>query len=537
MFSKIPPGLLVAGAILLGLTAFSVVCALDWMKGRVETSKSSRKAISLGAIGVGFLVLGFRLWIAEGRVSWAPYLDQWHSEIGGIVAPLAHGTLNWRHLTAASNEHRVILTRAVTLASVALNGEWDNRIEVLVTFLLQSATVAWVSALAWSAMGWTRGTCVCIAAILPMMLVCDWENIVSGFQTQFCFMVLGSIVAFSLSTDFSTRSPAGWGALAIAVLMLGSMASGLLTALTMALTGLISMFVTRRDWRSTAGFCAACIAIAAVGWLTRADYSPGPFLQAQNASACAQAFFAYAAWPLPPTIAGFICLWMPWGVLLGRTLARREMPPVAPFVLALGSWVLLQALALAWGRAGLSGLVGARYTEVLSWGFVANTVALLLLWQAPISVGRVRLAAWVILPIWLAGVGGGELWRSHKIYQPYFTNFRLQTLEHEVRLGAFMRTGDARVITDVKFPHIPGSAAGILRSLRDPDVRTLLPAAMRSDQPPSGLSSMQGGPLSLSAIQALRCGPWFVAGGVAMLFVAALLALRSSRAAPQDRAA
>src|ERR1035441_7788755 len=98
-----------------------------------------------------------RLSVAGGHVSWAPYLDQWGAEISGVVAPLAHGTLGWRDLVAGNNEHRVLLTRALSLAVIECNGAWDNRVLVIGNYLLESLLVAWVCALAWSCLGWARG--------------------------------------------------------------------------------------------------------------------------------------------------------------------------------------------------------------------------------------------------------------------------------------------------------------------------------------------------------------------------------------------
>lgn len=491
------------------------------MADQVKALGSNRRRIVLAAVGVGMLTFGCRLWIAEGQVSWNLFLDQWATEMAGVIVPLAHGKLVLGDMVASTNEHRVLLTRALSLSVIISNGSWDNRIFVIVNFLLESFAVAWVCCLAWSFLGWARGSCVCAAALLPMLLVCDWETIISSNESQFVFMALGSVVALSLMQGYSLRSLGSWGALVISVLMLGSMASGFLTALTLIAVALIAGMARVPSRRFFAGFCGACMAIAALGWLTRVPFPSLYSIYAKSVGEWLNAFFAYAAWPLPPNVLGCLGMWLPWCVLLGRTLWRRELRPLTPFALGLGIWVLLQACALAWTRAGLSGLVSSRYTEFLGWGLTANATALALVFSSPKPILRGPLVSWTILLIWLAGVGGCEIWRSHTVYRPYLETFRNQTLEHEQRLGTFMRTGDPSVIESVSFPHIPYEADQIISALRDPRVQPFLPAPLRRDlvrdREPSLLPSVQDGPLSFVAIQTFRYGPWLAAAGAAML--------------------
>jgi hypothetical protein len=503
---------------LLAACLYSFFCACRFIAPR---GAAGRPGLVLAGFGVAALALGCRLGIAEGHVSWAPYLDQWNAEISGLVAPLAHGRLGLADLLAANNEHRVVLTRAVSLAAVEANGGWDNRITVIATFLLESAAVAWVSVAAWSVLGWLRGSLVSACALLPMLLVCDWENVVSGFQDQFAMMVLGSVVALSLGGACSLRSRDCRGALVISVVVLGSLASGLLTAAAMAGSCLIMALGGWRAWRSCAGYLAACGAVTALGWFTRHPFAPMPSLYAQGVGGWASAFLAYAAWPLPAGVSGFACLWLPWLALLAWTARRRPEMPFAPFALGLGLWVLLQAGVLAWSRAGLSGLVSSRYTEVLAWAFVANAASIAVLVPASKAGGRLRTATYVGAAIWLASVGAMQVWRSRVVYRPYFENFRAQTVEHERRLAGFAATGDAGLIRGTEFPHIPGSADEIVALVGDAKVRALLPGPIRRPA--------FGGPLAKAAARALQSGGWFVSAGLALLAAAFLVSCARPR--------
>lgn len=519
------------GWVLLLLVTFSAYCAVRALARQTGSPGPRPGWIAVAGLGAGLMTLGWRLCIAHGKVSWTPYLDQWNDEIGGIVAPLIHGTFGWSELFAGSNEHRVALSRALSLAVVLANGGWDNRVLVIANYALEALMVAWVCMLAWGAFGRVRGSFVCAAAVLPMLLVCDWETLVSSNQTQFVFMAFGSVIALSLAQRYSLRSLGSWGALAIALVTLGSMASAFLAAVAMAATGAVVAHAARRPIRSAAAFGAACAAVAALGWFTRIHFTALHEIYAKDPSDWLRAFFAYAAWPLSPGPLGFAVLWLPWLVLVYRTLRHREMPPMAPFALGLGLWDLLQACALAWTRSGLSSLVSSRYTEFLVWGTVANAAALVIVCADPRPAGARRAAALAAMAAWLALVGASEVWRSGAVYRPYFETFRAQSLEQERRLGDFMRTGDASLIESVGFPLIPTySARQIVSTLRDPQMLALLPAPLRRDAVrdahPSLLPTVQDGPLSYAALRVREWGPAIAAAGIALIAGALLLSRR-----------
>ena len=518
------PSLQCIGGILAVLVIFTTICAFGWLWRKSGELNRDQKTIVIAFLGVVLLVFGVRLYLADERVSWAPYLDQWYSEIGGIVAPFAHGTLNWRDLIAANNEHRVVLTRAVSLAAMLLNGEWDNRVTITVTLLLQSVTAAWLCSLGWCFLGWRRGTWVALASLLPMVLVCDWENIVSGFQVVFSFMILGTVVAFALFEIPVITAYAGWGALTVCALLLGSMGSGFLTAFTIALLGLAHWQLNGRKSGLYGGISLGALIIVSIGIITRAG-DPAPGLAAVNLRVFWSAFLTYASWPMPGQLLGFLFLWTPWLLLGWQTWRARKCHSGSSFVLALGLWILLQSAALGWSRAGLSGLVSSRYTEVLSLGLVANTFAFLLLLDRCPQQSLLRTLR-IVLPLWIACLGGMQLWRSQTIYRNFFVSFRQQTLEQEFRLRHFAKHGDERAITEVSFPYIPCEADVLLFLMRDQKVRPFLPAPLRREFPPDPQTgsgpSVEAGPLTRFAIWALGHGPWISVSGAAILLCTVL---------------
>jgi hypothetical protein len=505
-------GALAAVTLLMGVAAFAAV-------SRVRSELAGRgpegRAMLGASAGVALMVLGLRLTLGSGQVSWCPFLDQWHAEIGGVLAPLARGTLSWGDLWAGNNEHRVFLTRVLALVVTLVNGGWDNRPLVLGNYLLESLMVGWVALLAWLSLGWIRGFYVAVAAMLPMALVCNWEVLVSSNQTQFVVMAVGTVFALSVIGGAAVRPAAAAGSLALAVLMLGSMASGLLTAAVLAAIVTAGAFVTRR-WTSPAvGLAAAGVVLAIAGWVTRVPFSALEFLHARDLGQWTRAFLAYAAWPLPPGPGGVALLWIPWGVLLARTRRGLKPPALASFALGLGLWALLQSAALAWSRCGLGGLISSRYTEFVGLGVLANAAALAVIFQPRHAGSRPHAGGWGVMLLWLAVVGGAQARESVHTYQPYLDAFHAHALGQERRLAEFVRTGDAGPIEAARFPDIPYWAPDILAVLRDPRTDALLPVALRPWPAPVG-------PLTRLAIGAFRLGPGLAAAG-ALLMVGAFL--------------
>jgi hypothetical protein len=180
--------------------------------------------------------------------------------------------------------------------------------------------------------------------------------------------------------------------------------------------------------------------------------------------------------------------------------------------------------------------VSSRYVDFLGWGVVANAAALAAVCAgAGPAKGAWRAAPWAAMALWLALVGGREVWLSGAVYRPFFETFRGYTLEHERRLGGFMRTGDAGLILGQQFPQIPlYDPQKILSALGDPALQPLLPGPLRRDlvrdRRPDLLPTVRDGPLSLLSVRALENGRWFTAAGLAALAAAALLARRDTRA-------
>jgi hypothetical protein len=199
----------------------------------------------------------------------------------------------------------------------------------------------------------------------------------------------------------------------------------------------------------------------------------------------AQEFFAALttnlAWPWLQAPAAGIGVWLPILVLL-IALARRRLRTTLldRLLIGLAAWVVLNAVAVAFGRGSGGAPSASRYMDLLSIGIVANAMALPALFDN--TKGR-KVARQVVngaLVVWLVFVIRGvvlverqtstglaqyrEFWAAHAI------NVRTFVLNHD--RAAFT---SKRPLLDLPHPD-PGL---LVRLLENPALRRVLPSTLR----------------------------------------------------------
>src|SRR4051794_35333507 len=86
-------------------------------------SRHTGKFAVLSAIAC--TVFGAKLILIAELGSPMPLMDQWNGEAANLYMPYLHGTLSFGDLFTPHNEHRIVLTRLLTLLHLELAGEWN----------------------------------------------------------------------------------------------------------------------------------------------------------------------------------------------------------------------------------------------------------------------------------------------------------------------------------------------------------------------------------------------------------------------------
>ncbi|MFL6538960.1 MAG: hypothetical protein ACJ8JD_12360, partial [Chthoniobacterales bacterium] len=156
---------------------------------------AQRTRPAAGLIAVFAIVLGARLWLIDRTGSEVPILDQWDAEGAFLLKPFVQGSLRLADLFAPHNEHRLVLTRLWSLLLFVLNGQWDPFLEIVVNAVLV-ASIAVVFAFAASRLFPDRQRAyVLVAVTMWAALPYAQENTIWGFQSQFYFLLLFSLLA------------------------------------------------------------------------------------------------------------------------------------------------------------------------------------------------------------------------------------------------------------------------------------------------------------------------------------------------------
>jgi hypothetical protein len=445
-----------------------------------------RLVTALLALSLFGVVLGLKLDVVHRFGSDLPMWDQWDAEGMTVFVPWSKGQLTLEHLFRPHNEHRVALTRLLGLAELAVNGQWDARLQCVVNAILHAGLAV---ALFWFArrlLGatWSGATVVLLAALIGLPLA--WQNVISGFHSQQYFLLLlsfGVIALLPISQPWSGR---WWLGFVSGLLALFSMASGFLAALAAAAIVGLQVWRGTHSWRAQWPTLLTCVALTGLGAALLVHYDGHDPLRAHSVAEFVRYTLHNLQWPLE-SWAGAL-LWTPLAAL-ALPLLRRGRGDVGaePLVLfALGGWTFAQIVASAYARGADGGFPASRYMDTLAFGLIVNGLAACWL------VSRARVAwRWAALAGLLAWTGAAGL-GVHRLARFNYTHDLPDTRGYyarcETNVRAYLATDDASHLRGEDFPY--PNANDLRQRIDQPALRAVMPASVR---PPLRLQTARGG--------------------------------------------
>ena len=474
--------------------------------------KAARAGSATGFVllGLGFfaLVLGAKLWLIGAFGSPIPFWDQWGHEALRMYKPFVEGS--WRPLDVfeRANVHHLAWSRALGVALLAANEvQWDPLVQMIVQGALHAAFVAILALAVGARLG--RGALPLSLALLGFYLVVPYGygNTLWGYESHFYFISFWSILAILGLAPSRPGERTWWLGLAAALCALFAAASGFLAGAAAAAAAIGLGATRRRSWRSVAPTIAVGLVLVALGaWMTQYEgtmegnrFSNLRAEEAPSAPARVAMLFVAAGqclgWPLArPGLAGWL-LYAPLAVYLAlwlRPALRRD--GAAPsesraetILVVLGAWTFLQAIGISGLRGGE---VATRHRDVLIFGVWANALALLLLLRGALAPRARRLAA-AGAALWVCAVATGFVLNARHTWREELPEWRSQAREQLVHVQDFLATDDPAHLEGKPLFAIPHPKPELLiGALRDPSVRSVLPAVIRDPLP---LAAADGG--------------------------------------------
>ena len=478
---------------------------------------------TLLAFAVFLITFGARLWLIERYASPVPFMDQWDGEAGSVIQPWLDDRLSWQLILSPHNEHRVAVSRLTTLLLFRLNGRWDPLVETVVSSAVYAMTLSLL------ALGFRRlvpprfalaVTCgVIVIGILPF----GWENTLFGFQSQFYYLVLFSLLAlWGLGTQ-RVFGGAWWLGVGASLLACITLASGCFAALTVLATALaFAAVLGRRAWQPRDWVtCLVCVAIVTFGLATQTTVPGHAVLRAQSWEIFARAFLQCLAWPwtLHPFVAiaiyAPVVLWI-WCAWRALECSSSDQFWSRGLILVI-AWVAVQSAAIAYARGAGWLIPSSRYTDLFAIGALVNFAAVLRLVEMSPANSTARRLAWSGLVAWTALVCAGLTLQTRSDLLETLPGQSGMLKSHESLIRDYAMTGDSSGIDGKKFSEIPYlNSDRIVGFMRDPRFRAILPASLLHSptvSPPA--SDFDPGVLSRVADFLLRQSLWLMALGIA----------------------
>jgi hypothetical protein len=429
------------------------------------------------------LLIGAKWMLIHTYGNPTPYWDQWDAEADRLYAPYLAGKLQWLSLGDAHNEHYIVTTRLMALLLFVVNGQWNPLLQMLVNAVLHAVALVYLLCLLRRLVPGIVSAPSLLAALVLFCLPYAWENTLAGFQTQFYFNLFFSFAALWFLVIEMPLSSRWWWGVALAVLAFLSLASGIFAvgaaAAILFLRGpsrdALSGGAETSRWLAAIGVLAALFVVGY--WLTPVIPTHA-FLKASSPALFLQALLQGLSWPLKGSLVRAILLHAP---AIGFTYVllrhRRAARPAEWFMLALLAWVFGQALATSYGRA--IAVLAPRYLDLLAIGILANFACLLWFLDRVTKPGRIVVRIAIVLWLGLVAVG---MYRQWPIMTAEIEHKRQIGLAEQANVTGFLSTGDKSYIEGKPFLETPyPDAARLMRLLSDPEIRTILPAAVVPD--------------------------------------------------------
>jgi len=500
------------------------VGAPDLMTAQSDSIPTSRSRFA--AIGGCLLaILGFKILLIARLGSPTPFWDQWAEGFGVYLPYLSH-TLTLDQLLAFHNEHRLLLTRATALALLMLNGRWDPILQMLVGALVHVSAIALLLIALGRLLKSSALMFLLAFALLFYAVPFGWDNMLSGFQVQFYYLLLLSVLSLILLSRAKAWSAEWLIGTLLAALGYFSIASGALILPAAIALALVQIALGQR--RGSGEFSGvalhAAIAIVVLHDLI-ADAPATPVAPASMrelfSSLMISASWPVAArsWPVVLQIVPAALVYGPVLVLTARLL--RQRPGIADprwFYAALAAWLALQLIALSFARPG--GTIQSRYTDIFIIGVILNFAALLFLASDQTEPRRKLLSCGAALWIFAVLLGAGQKAAGNVIDEVSFRYASGQRQTENVK--RFLATNDSAALENKPAFDIPFPDAEALRGwLSNGALRAILPAELTGVAEPRPVRD---------AI--LRQGPMLIPIGLALLLIVTMSSLSPARERP-----
>ncbi|WP_229214224.1 hypothetical protein [Dyadobacter flavalbus] len=302
-----------------------------------------------------------------------PFWDEWDSEGDFLLRPWVEGTLRISDLWKLHNEHRIFPTRLLSLASYMVNGQWNNLVSARINVILAAVIPATLLGFLFRFIGLNSNKWLILPVLIAQFtLPFSFENMLVGFQSQFYFLILFTVIAVGLAVTYTESATAKVIVFILCFLSIVTMASGILTPLAVAGVYVLHSLDKHERAMKNLLFAAALVIVAGLAYMQIPHIAAHNMYRARSISEWTHSFLRILSWPVGPHNWIAAPLWSPGLIAVPFLIKHKRLCKSDLFMAGCYMWSFAQAMAIAYGRGQELSSVPSRYTELLSIGLVAN---------------------------------------------------------------------------------------------------------------------------------------------------------------------
>jgi hypothetical protein len=433
---------------------------------------------------LGLILLGLKLLLVARYGSATPYWDQWDAEAANLYKPFFEGTLTLGQLFVPHNEHRIFTTRLLVLLLLKIHGIWDPLLEMIVNAGLHVIAILSMLGMLLHAFGKKAVGPLLVFSLILFAFPYGWENTLAGFQAQFYFVLLFSVLTLFLLIEKKLFTPLWFLGVLCGILAFFSLASGIF-----ALAAVTAVFVVHyvlgidRSWEKVVSTLALMVLVLLGVAFTPTIAGHAP-LKAHSIKQFVTVFLTIMSWPFPGNFFWFLLRNAP-SLIFGSTLflGRPLINDRRWFLLGLIIWASIQATSIAYGRA--EGCLASRYLDLFAFSVLINFACLL---DQEFSRNIFHKS---IKIFWTAVVVIALAWYCWKNLPQQLAEKKRTSMAQTLNVQNYQRSGDIIDLKDKPFLEIPyPDPMRLAMILSSPTIQKILPTHIQ--KPASGISITVG---------------------------------------------
>ena len=332
-----------------------------------------RQLFYIKLFAVALVIFGARLWLVNVAGVSIPYADEWEIGFYTITAWL-NDTLTFSNIFKPYGEHPIALTRFLTLLLIALNGQWDPLLHMVVNAVIYTMTMVILVVILRKLLGNTLENWILLSIAIVAIPPYGWINILWGFQNCWYLLVFFSFLSLwglLLSDNFTLKWWIGISSGLLACLNLASGFFALLIVIVLKLYLLAMNTEKIKQHLVTLSISILTVSIFIIQLLKAPKHTE---LYSQNGHEFFTSLGKFMAWPWIDYPGISFLIYFPFLALVVTIVWLKRKPSQSElFIIALGGWVILQAIAMAFARGAGDGVHSiSRYWEILSFGLIVN---------------------------------------------------------------------------------------------------------------------------------------------------------------------